>query len=67
MALNVIKSEDVMINDILRLSFFENENEKIRKQAAAKMQALEVKLLKAQNFECTCGNLDQITLMGDLY
>lgn len=31
MALNVIKSEDVMINDILRLSFFENENEKIRK------------------------------------
>lgn len=30
MALNVIKAEDVMIDDILKLSFYENENEKER-------------------------------------
>lgn len=33
MALNVIKSEDIQISDLLKTSFFENENEKERNQA----------------------------------
>lgn len=44
MALNVVKSEDVMINDILKLSFFENENEKERVLATDRSQKLQVKI-----------------------
>ena len=40
MALNVVKSEDVMINDLLKLSFFENEAEKERQKATVKAQWL---------------------------
>lgn len=34
MTLNLIKSEDVQIGDLIKTSFYENENEKERSEAA---------------------------------
>eukprot|EP00347_Sterkiella_histriomuscorum_P019452 403341578 len=52
MALNVVKSEDVMINDLLKLSFFENEAEKERQKATVKAQWLQVRIQRAEHLEC---------------
>lgn len=58
MTLNVVKSDDVQINDLLKTSFFENESEKERALAADRAQRLQIKISKASHLECTCGDKD---------
>jgi superfamily II RNA helicase len=67
MTLNVMKSDDVQISDLLKKSFFENESEKERAYATASAQQMQLKIQKAQHIECIHGVPEQIYQYFEFY
>ena len=55
MALNVIKSDDIFIHDVLKTSFLESENEKDRNQKLQRAVVLQNLIKNCSKFECICG------------
>ena len=66
-ALNVVQSDDLMINDVWLQSFFENENQKERVLALDKSRKLKLKIQKSINYECKCGTIEEMKTLYDIY
>ncbi|CDW89600.1 dead deah box helicase family protein [Stylonychia lemnae] len=66
-ALNVVQSDDLVINEVLKQSFFENENEKERVITQDKVQKLQIKIQRAQYIECECASVDELQTVHGIY
>ena len=55
MTMNVMKSESMVIEDILKVSWFENESEKERNDALKEANKVQKLISLAENFDCPYG------------
>ena len=55
MTMNVVKSESMLIDDLLKSSWFENENEKERVDASRNANVLQRKIARAEKLDCPSG------------
>jgi hypothetical protein len=68
MTMNVMKSDSIMIEDMLKVSWFESENEKERTDAMKKANTVQKKIEKYSNLECPFGcTEDAISKYIDYY
>ena len=55
MTMNVMKSDSIMIEDMLKVSWFESENEKERTDAMRRANIIQKRIEKNSHFECPFG------------
>jgi antiviral helicase SKI2 len=55
MTMNVMKSDSIMIEDMLKVSWFESESEKERSDAMRRANMIQKKIERNSQFECPFG------------
>ena len=55
MTMNVLRSESMLIDDMLKASWYENEVEKEKANASKNANKYQILINKSQNIECTHG------------